>query len=309
MHKAPNLVIDSENAKAMMPEYHIGSLDEASQKLLAEAEPILEDTEPRPIFLQSKVWSKAILEEKTTVSADTKIFSFRLDHEAQTVGLPVGQHLMLRLRDPSSRDIIIRAYTPISEGTEQGKLHVLVKIYYDTPDRKGGRMTQALDSIPVGELVEFKGPIGKFEYLGRGLCTISGRERRVRRFIMLCAGSGITPIYQVLRAVMKDREDPTHCLVLDGNRVEEDILCRAELDAMAAANKHKCDLVYTLTRPGPTWQGIKGRMNKALFESRVGGPPNDGGALVLMCGPESMEKSVHQTLTEMGWKDEDLVFF
>jgi nitrate reductase (NAD(P)H) len=293
----------------MMPDYHIGTLDSASQKLLAEVEPLPESTEPRPIFLQSKVWSKAILAEKRRISSDTKIFTFQLDHEAQLIGLPVGQHLMLRLRDPVSREAIIRAYTPISEGTEQGKLHVLVKVYYDTPDRKGGKMTQALDSIPIGHYVEFKGPVGKFEYLGRGRCSIGGRERRVKKFVMVCAGSGITPIYQVLRAVLKDREDETRCLVLDGNRVEEDILCREELDGLAAENKEKCELIYTLTRPGPGWKGLKGRMDKGLFESKVGPPQKEDQALVLICGPETMEKSVQEIFTGMGWKDEDLLFF
>lgn len=250
-----------------------------------------------------------MLEEKRKISADTKIFSFRLDHDAQLVGLPVGQHLMLRLRDPATREAVIRAYTPISEGTERGRLHVLVKIYYDSADRKGGRMTQALDSIPLGHFVEFKGPVGKFEYLGRGRCSIGGKERRVRTFVMVCAGSGITPIFQVLRAVMKDDEDETRCSVLDGNRVEEDILCREELDDLAAKNKEKCELVYTLTRPGPGWKGLKGRMDRSLFESKVGPPPEDGQALVLICGPETMEKSVQDIFTGMGWKDEDLLFF
>lgn len=293
-----------------MPTYHIGTLDAASQKLLAEVEPAAdEDAAPRPVFLQSKVWSKAILTEKTRISADTKIFSFRLDHETQLVGLPVGQHLMLRLRDPVSREAIIRAYTPVSEGAERGKLHVLVKIYYDAPDRQGGKMTQALDSLPVGHFVEFKGPVGKFEYLGRGRCSIGGHEKRVRRFVMVCAGSGITPIFQVLRAVMKDEQDETRCLVLDGNRVEEDILCREELDALARANEEKCELIYTLTRPGPDWKGLRGRMDKGLFESKVGAPPDDGGTLVLVCGPETMEKSVQGIFRAMGWKDEDLLFF
>ncbi|KAB5572345.1 hypothetical protein GE09DRAFT_664745 [Coniochaeta sp. 2T2.1] len=303
------MTIHSENAKAMMPTHHVGTLDPTSLKLLAETEAPPESTDPRPIFLQSKAWSKAILTEKKRVSSDTKIFSFKLDHEAQLVGLPVGQHLMLRLRDPASREALIRAYTPISEGTERGVLHVLVKIYYDTPDRKGGRMTQALDSIPVGHFVEFKGPVGKFEYLGRGRCSIGGRERRVNKFVMVCAGSGITPIYQVLRAVVKDEGDETKCLVLDGNRVEEDILCKEELDGLARANGAKCEVVYTLTRPGEGWKGLRGRMDRALFESRVGAPPKDGDALVLVCGPETMENSVLEIFKGMGWREEDLLFF
>ena len=302
--------IDSENAKAMMPDYHIGSLDEKSKAALADGEIVVEGGEPRDVFLQAKVWSKAILTEKCKISADTKVFTFTLDHEAQTVGLPIGQHLMMRLRDPVTREAIIRAYTPISEGTDRGKLHVLIKIYYDQPDRKGGRMTQALDSIPVGHFVDFKGPVGKFEYLGKGLCTISGRERRVRRFIMVCGGSGITPIFQVLRAVLKDKDDPTFCVVLDGNRVEEDILCKSELDAMVSGNEHKCRLLYTLSRPEANWTGLRGRMDQALFEKEVGQPRGESEDLVLICGPEPLEKSAREIFTtKLGWNENDLLFF
>lgn len=310
--------IDSENAKAMMPKYHIGTLDAASAKALADGEPQDETTAtgPRDTFLQSKVWTKATLSDKRRISADTKIFSFDLEHDDQRVGLPVGQHLMMRLRDPRSGDAIIRAYTPISEGTDRGKLHVLVKIYYDTPGRKGGQMTQALDSVTLGHSVDFKGPVGKFEYLGRGLCTVAGRERRVRRFVMICGGSGVTPIFQVFRAVMRDEGDETFCLVLDGNRVEEDILCKEELDSMAAENAHKCRILYTLTRPDASWGGLKGRMNRELYEKEVGRRPElgddarDGQDLILVCGPPAMEASVKQIfLRELGWKEDDLLFF
>jgi nitrate reductase (NAD(P)H) len=293
----------------MMPDYHIGTLDEKSKALLANADAEPEDTAPRAVFLQSKTWSKALLCEKKRLSADTKVFVFKLDHATQTVGLPIGQHLMMRLRDPVSREAIIRAYTPISEGTDQGILQVLVKIYYDAPDRQGGKMTQALDGIPVGHFVEFKGPVGKFEYIRNGRCTIGGKPRQIRRFVMICGGSGITPIFQVLRAVMKDRNDPTYCTVLDGNRIEEDILCRAELDAMAAANPDRCDLFYTLSKPEPSWTGHCGRLDKTIYETKAGKPPTNGEALVLICGPEPMEKGARQVFLEMGWKEEDLLFF
>lgn len=289
----------------MMPEYHIGTLDDTSRALLAQGEmhPVASE-EPRPSFLQSKVWSRAILSAKKQLSADTKVFTFELEHAAQTVGIPVGQHLLMRLRDPVTREAIIRAYTPISDIDEQGKLHVLVKVY------KGGKMTQALDAIPVGHFVDFKGPTGRFEYLGRGLCSIAGVRRKVRRFVMICAGSGITPIFQMLRAVLKDGQDSTQCLVLDGNRVEEDILCRRELDAMAAGNEHKCRLLYTLSRPEATWKGLRGRMGRELLEKEIGPCQGvNGEDLVLVCGPEPLEQSVRSILTDMGWKEDDLLFF
>lgn len=296
-----------------MPDYHIGTLDERSLALLKSADEDISggQNSPRPVFLQPKAWSKAFLSAKKTVSADTKIFTFTLDHLTQTVGLPVGQHLMMRLRDLASQESIIRAYTPISEGTGTGEMHVLVKIYYDAPDglTKGGKMTQALDRLPIGEAVEFKGPVGKFEYLGRGVCTIGGKERKAKQFVMVCAGSGITPIYQVLRAVVNDAQDETACLVIDGNRTEEDILCREELEGMEQRGAGRCKLLHTLSKPSPRWTGLKGRMDRTLFEREVGRPSEERNTLVLVCGPEGMESAVRKDFREMGWDEEDLVFF
>ncbi|KAI0974662.1 nitrate reductase [Xylaria arbuscula] len=306
------LAIHSENAKAMLVDYHIGTLDKASQAQLANSEeaPPPEDAPPRAVFLHHKTWTKAILSAKTAVSPDTKIFTFDLDHADQAIGLPVGQHLTIRLRDPVTREAILRAYTPMSPSGARGKLDVLIKIYRDTPAQKGGRMTQALDSIPLGHFVDFKGPHGKFEYLGRGACTVSGRQRRVRRFVMVCGGSGITPIFAVLRAVLTDRDDPTACVVLDGNRTEDDILCKAELDGLRAGNEHRYQLNYVLSKPGPTWTGGRGRVDADLISREVGPcTSTDGEDVVLVCGPKPLEESVLSIFSGMGWTKEDMVFF
>ncbi|PBP28957.1 nitrate reductase [Diplocarpon rosae] len=305
------MAIHSENAKEMMQNYHIGSLDKASLAALTHGdEELSSDPSRRPVFLQPKTWTKALLSSKKTISADTRIFNFSLEHADQTIGLPIGQHLMMRLRDPVTREAIIRSYTPISQGSDKGTLQVLIKLYFDTAERAGGKMTKALDAIPVGHFVEFKGPIGKFEYLKKGNCTIGGQSRFVKRFIMICAGSGITPIFQVLRAVLSDAEDETKCLVLDGNRQEADILCREEMDTLVRGQESRCRLLYALTKPEENWQGLVGRISKDLLETEVGKcESTDGEELVLICGPKALEKSVHGFLTEMRWKDEDLFFF
>lgn len=301
------MAIHSETAKAMMPDYHIGTLDEASRKMLAEGQPSTESNEPRPIFLNSREWRKTLLHSKKKVSWDTRIFRFKLDHDDQALGLPTGQHLMIRLRDPVTREAIIRSYTPISQTTQKGYCDVLIKVYADTPDRVGGKMTKALDAIPVGHWVDFKGPIGKFEYLGRGLCSINGKERKVKRLFMICGGSGITPIFQVLRAVMQDAEDATHCTVLNGNRLVEDILCREDLDAFARENESRCKILYTLTQGPEDWQGLRGRIAAPLLKEHC--VSEEGESLVLICGPEPLEKATHKALLEQGWREEDLMFF
>ncbi|KAH8764166.1 nitrate reductase [Diaporthe sp. PMI_573] len=312
------MAIHSENAKAMMPSYHVGTLSETSKKILAEgglpaAPGSTASQEPRPVFLQSKKWTKALLSSKTPVSPDTKIFTFTLEHPDQAVGLPTGQHLMMRLRDPVSREAIIRAYTPFSvPWSEKGKLDVLVKIYRANGNIPGGLMTTALDSIPMGHWVEFKGPVGRYEYLGRGQFSVSGKVRQIKRFVMVCGGSGITPVFAVLRAVMRDHplDEMPRCVVLDGNRTEVDILCRAEMDELAAgAGEDKCRIVHTLSNPGDGWAGGKGYMGAELFEREAGPPSEARDEMLLFCGPPALEEVVREQFTKMGWREEDMAFF
>lgn len=255
--------------------------------------------------MQPRAWKKAELCEKRSVSWDTRIFTFKLDREDQSLGLPVGQHLMLKLKS-ENEESIIRAYTPISHPDQKGTVEVLIKVYFDTPTPKGGKMTQALDKLAIGSTVDFKGPIGKFRYLGNGRVLLNDKERHVSSFRMICGGSGITPIFQVLRAVMQNPSDPTDCVVLDGNRLENDILCREELNAFAVANGSRCTIVHTLTEAPGTWTGLQGRISDGLLKQYA---PSGEKSLALICGPEGMEASVRQILLAQGWDEADLVFF
>ncbi|RDA88461.1 hypothetical protein CP532_6678 [Ophiocordyceps camponoti-leonardi (nom. inval.)] len=307
------MAIHSETAKKMMIDYHIGKLDETALATLNDKEAAITENDPlRPVFLVSNQWTSAVLHEKIDVSSDAKIFRFKLQDEEQQIGLPVGQHVLMRLQDPSSRtkSTIIRAYTPISQGTDRGFMDVLVKIYRSCPERpEGGKMTQALDCIPLGDLIDFKGPVGKFQYQGRGLCTIGGDEFHVRRFYMICAGSGITPIFQVLQAMAKDEEDPTECTVLYGNHTEDDILCRSELDSIFGSARGTRRLRHTLTQPSDTWTGRRGRIDEAMVEADIGPCDGTGRDKILVCGPKELEENVCEMLQRMGWTGRDIFRF
>ena len=300
---------DSETAKGMMPDYHIGSLDESSKLILREGETdigVEKCPEPESTFLKSRSWTKAILHSKRTISWDTRIFTFKLEHDKQSLGLPVGQHLFMRLRDTVTQQAVVRAYTPISEVSRRGYMDVLVKIYFDGQEFEGGKMTLALDRLPVDHSVDFKGPVGKFKYLGRGICSINDERRTIKRFAMICAGSGITPIFQVFRAVMSDDEDHTRCTILNGNRLLEDILCKEDLDDLAKGKEARAKVLYTLTKAPEGWQGLKGRIDGELIRKHF---VRDDDTLVLVCGPEALEKSVHMALKIQGWSEQQIVFF
>ncbi|KAK4231284.1 hypothetical protein QBC38DRAFT_466329 [Podospora fimiseda] len=290
------LAIHSENAKLMMPEYHIGHLSPSALSLLSL--PPTSSSTPSTTFLSPKLWTTATLTNKTQISPDTKIFHFTFPSPTQTLGLPIGQHLMLRL-SPS----LIRAYTPISH--PPGSVSILIKIYPPTSKYPESGLSHAIDQLSLNSKVDFKGPLGKFVYTGGGICELNGKPRGVKRFVMVCAGSGITPIYQVLKAVLKDEEDKTKCLVLYGNREQHDILLKEELDVLD--EDERCRVVYTLTKPGENWAGLKGRMDKEFLEREVG--RREDGVMMLVCGPEGMEKGVNGGLGELGWGENDVVFF
>ncbi|PGG95841.1 hypothetical protein AJ80_09903 [Polytolypa hystricis UAMH7299] len=312
------MAIHSETAKAMMVDYHIGTLDGAAKQALSNGNQAegasLSPT--RDVFLDSRTWATATLTKKVDVSPDTRIFTFKLSHDAQTLGLPIGQHVMMKIPDPAvtsitkSKQSLIRSYTPISETTTPGRIDILIKVYQPTTTNPiGGKMTMALDALPLNSPVEFKGPTGRFEYLGKGRVALNNgaHERHIDTFYMICGGSGITPIFQVLRAVMQDQNDnQTRCVVLDGNRYEADILLRSELGVFAAQDKQKCTIVHTLSQPSETWTGRKGRISEALLSEYV---VRKEQSMVIICGPGTMEDAAKKILLGKGWDEEDLHFF
>lgn len=294
----------------MMPAYHLGTLDEDSKLALKDNENHANHAEesnvPSPIFLTSRSWKKAVLHTRRPISWDTQIFTFKLEHENQSVGLPVGKHLLLRHYDHATREAIIRPYTPIPTSSKKGYMDVLIKLYLDTKTRKGGKMSKALDTLSVGHGVDFKGPIGNFEYLGHGYCSTNKTRKKFERFGMICAGSGITPVYQVLHSVMNDPGDQTKCILLNGNRKAGDILCRENIDALVKGSEERANVVYTLTQATDEWEGLKGRIDADKITRYC---KRDEQTLILVCGPKALEKSVHTALNNQGWPDEQILFF
>lgn len=288
----------------MMPAYHLGTLDENSKLALKDDQNHEKELDaPSPTFLATRSWKKAVLHARRSISWDTQIFTFELEHEDQAIGLPVGQHLLLRLHGPSTQETIIRPYTPIPTSAKKGYMDILIKLYLDTKTREGGKMSKALHALSIGDVADFKGPIGKFEYHGRGYCSINKRKKKFNQFGMICAGSGITPIYQVLHSIMNDAADETKCTLLNGNRTADDILCRDNIDALINGS---AEVVYTLTQATEEWDGRKGRIDADLISRYC---KRDESTLILVCGPDALEKSVAMALREQGWRDEQILFF
>lgn len=94
---------------------------------------------------------------------------------------------------------------------------------------KGGKMSQLLDSLDIGDTIDIKGPVGEIVYLEPGQFLIRGKPRNASKLAMLAGGTGITPMYQVIKAVLSDPADKSVCSLIYANQTEEDILLKGEV--------------------------------------------------------------------------------
>ena len=69
-------------------------------------------------------------------------------------------------------------------------------------------------------------PIGHIDYRVPSQLFISGEVHQVYQMLMLCGGTGITPMYQVLKAVLLNPLDTVKGHMIFANRTEEDILLK-----------------------------------------------------------------------------------
>ncbi|GAA5945071.1 uncharacterized protein JCM15063_001650 [Sporobolomyces koalae] len=307
------MAIHSIDAKLRLADFHIGTL--VQDENLCEPE-VKAPSEPDPVYLSKSRWKAAELVSIDRVNHDSRLYRFALEHPDQPLGLPIGQHVYCRLRrkrvrGPASTDgceegegeLVQRAYTPVSLSDAKGFIDLLVKVYFPTTAfPEGGKMTIGFEELQVGDKIEFKGPLGSFEWLGGGVARWRGIERRPKQIGMICGGSGITPILQVLRGVIHDPTDrDTKLFLLNANKTEADILLRTELDSLVElAGEHRYQQHFVLSQASQDWAHSHGRIDRDLLHRHLP-PVGDKDDLVLICGPDPMIKMVKQELASLGW--------
>ncbi|KAK9162181.1 hypothetical protein Syun_003083 [Stephania yunnanensis] len=323
--------IHSDKAKKMLEGYRIGELittgytssDSTSSSPnnsvhgassfthLAQLAPIKEITPIRPPALipREKVPCKLI--SKTSLSHDTRLFRFALPSQDQVLGLPVGKHIFLCASIADK--LCMRAYTPSSSVDEVGFFELVIKVYFKGVHPKfpnGGLMSQYLDSLTLNSSIDIKGPLGHIEYNGKGSFTVHGKPKFAKKLAMLAGGTGITPIYQVMQAILKDPEDDTEMYVVYANRTEDDILLREELDAWAEKYSERVKVWYVVEQKKEGWKYSVGYVTEQVLREHVPGG-GGGDVLALACGPPPMiQFAVTPNLEKLGYdvKDSLLLF-
>lgn len=232
---------------------------------------ISEETGPK-VALNSDKWLEFKLQDTAKVSHNTKLYRFSFDPTAK-LGLDVASCILTRA--PLGQDAegktkyVIRPYTPISDTEAKGHFDLLIKVYPE------GKMSQHFASLKPGDVIEVKGPIDKLRYTPNMKKNIG----------MIAGGTGITPMLQVIEAILKNPDDNTQVSLLYANVSPDDILLKQKLDRLAASHPN-LKIFYTVDSPSKNWGGGTGFISKDMVVKGLPAPSND--SLILVCGPPGL---------------------
>lgn len=298
--------IHSSAAHKMLEEYYIGELaddDEVQKKkkmsISKSSVQLMKDDFPNQsvqtitktsmdddlVALNPKKWTEFELVERTAVSHDTRLFKFKLQSPEHRLGLPVGYHMFIQAEIDGK--LVLRAYTPVSSDEDVGFFTLCIKVYFAGVHPKfpdGGKMSQQMESLKIGDMIRVKGPLGHFEYTGHGNFLLKGKPKSAKKLGLICGGTGLTPAYQVIMAIYKDPTDETEVYLLYGNRTESDILMREDLEMFA--QRPNIHVWYTLDSPPENWGYSKGFVSEDMIREHLPEPSEE--TFIGMCGPPPM---------------------
>ncbi|KAI9868132.1 MAG: NADH-cytochrome b5 reductase [Trichoglossum hirsutum] len=220
-------------------------------------------------------WIGLKLESVETINHNTKKFRFALPHKDNISGIHVASALLTKYKGPQDEKPTIRPYTPVSDEGDRGYLDLLVKAYPNGP------MSNHLHSMNVDQRLDFKGPIPKYPW----------EANKHDHIALIAGGTGITPMYQLARAIFSNPNDKTKVTLVFGNISEEDILLKREFEDLENTYPQRFRAFYLLDKPPASWTGGKGYATKELLKTVLPGP-KDGNIKVFVCGPPGMYKAI-----------------
>ncbi|MBN1455049.1 MAG: xylene monooxygenase [Methanomicrobia archaeon] len=187
-------------------------------------------------------------------------------------------------------------YITISIGGEKKEKHFSIS---SSPTENFLEMTKkitdhefsrALDKLQIGDEVVIDGPYGEF--------TFTGEYPKIG---MITGGIGITPLKSIL-TYCTDTGITTQITLLYGNRSEETIAFREELNSLEQQNKN-LRVIHTLSRPGADWKGRRGHVDLAMIKEEI---PDYADRVFYVCGPPALVEDLVNALVTLGVPAENI---
>lgn len=143
-------------------------------------------------------------------------------------------------------------------------------------------MSEHLHSMKPGDTLDMKGPIPKYPW----------SANKHEHIALLAGGTGITPMWQLARAIFKNPEDKTKVTLVFGNITEDDMLLRKEWEELENTYPQRFRAFYILDKPPEGWQGGKGYVTKELLKTVLPEPTEGEKLKIFVCGPPGMYKAI-----------------
>ncbi|KAL9067831.1 MAG: hypothetical protein Q9161_006649 [Pseudevernia consocians] len=231
---------------------------------------------PKKIFTSGFSFQDLKLESSELINHNTKRLRFELPDKDAISGLRVSSALLTKATPSGAWLPVLRPYTPISDPDSPGHVDLLVKRYPD------GKMSNHLHSLVPGQTLSFKtGPLLAYEWT----------PNKHSHIAFITGGAGITPMYQLTRAILKNPEDETKITLVFGVNSDADLLFENEFRDLETRFPERFRAVYTVSNPSDHSRFEKGYVTRELLEANIPGP-GVGGVKVLFCGPPGMERAV-----------------
>ncbi|KAI1720498.1 oxidoreductase FAD-binding domain-containing protein [Ditylenchus destructor] len=254
------------------------------------------------------------LVERTSCTHDVRLYRFKLPNEEHVSGIMPGKHI--RIAGQINGKKLARKYSPVSEADLKGYFEVVFKVYpINEQDPSLGSFSRYLDSVPVGAKLPMSGPFGKIAYQGNGsVLWNDGNIKHYSIIVMIAGGTGITPMIQLIRSIMRETHCSTKIFLLYTNKTDKDVIFRDELERYARTHPEKFHMMLTLTRTDKIdgWSHTYGRINidmarkllAVLAESSANETDtHHSSTLVLICGRNDMNQTAKKICQELGYNE------
>ena len=195
-----------------------------------------------------------------------------------------GQHLTLKTELEGEE--VRRSYS-ICASPFDDTLRVAIK------KLEGGRFsTFANEKLQKGDSLDVMTPMGRF--------FTDLNPNNEKHYVAFAAGSGITPILSIMKAVLQ-REPKSEFTLFYGNQRVDTIIFREEIEGLKNEYMGRLSVFHVLSRELQGSELFSGRIDaekcSAFCDKLVSPQQVDE---YFLCGPESMIHEIRDTLTAMG---------
>ena len=195
-----------------------------------------------------------------------------------------GQYVTLKLMVDGEE--IRRSYSLCSSPVADTELRIAAKKVF-----QGKGSTYLNEIAKAGDQIEVMTPMGTF------YCDLAADKKR--NFVLFAGGSGITPMYSIIKTVLK-QEPNSNITLFYANQTEAASIFQEGLDNLAAQHA-QLKVIAILDRPVAAipelQQGIMTTEKvAALIENYVGLNEDNE---YFICGPAPMMKNVEETLLSL----------